>query len=112
LATGHATKTELNLLTRSVYELVELAASAIEVPPEHAALAVSDATGVSSFQGWLRIHSSPGPPSTPVVVSVRHRGHWFYISADDTGSKLAFQLHPDAGSACASAKPCRNPFRP
>ena len=92
LAGGHATNTDLNLLTRSVYELVELAASAIEVPPEHAALTLTAPAGVSSFQGWLRIHSSPGPPSTPVVVFVRHRGHWCYISADDTGSKLAFQL--------------------
>jgi hypothetical protein len=92
VATGHATKTDLNVLTRSVYELVELAASAVEVPPEHAALALTHPAGVSSFQGWLRIHSTPGPLSTPVVAAVRHRGHWFYISADDTGSKLAFQL--------------------
>ena len=92
LATGHGTKTDLNLLTRSVYELLELAASAIEAPPEHVALGLTDPTGLSPFQGWLRIHSSPGPPSTAVVVSVRHRGHWFYISADDTDSKLAFQL--------------------
>jgi hypothetical protein len=94
LAVGHTTKSELNVVTRSVYDLVNLAASAVDVPSEHAALGLTDHAldRVSSFQGLLRIHSSPNAPCTPVLVSVRHRGYWFYISADDAESKRAFQL--------------------
>jgi len=94
LAVGHATGTQLNVLTRSVYELVVLEASAVDVPPEHAALGLADHAldRVSSVQGLLRIRSSADPPSIPVLVAVRHRGYWFYISADDAESKLAFQL--------------------
>ncbi len=94
LAAGHPTKPELNVLTRSVYDLVNLAASAVDVPPEHTALGltVRALDGVSSFGSFFRIRSSPEFPSTPVLVAVRHRGYWFYISADDGESKQAFQL--------------------
>jgi hypothetical protein len=94
LAVGQPTNSELNVLTRSVYDLVNLAASAVDVPPEHAALGLTDDAldRVSSFRSLLRIHSSPDSPSAPVLVSVRHRGYWFYISADDAESKRAFLL--------------------
>ncbi|HXJ33441.1 MAG TPA: hypothetical protein VMS22_05310 [Candidatus Eisenbacteria bacterium] len=94
LAVGRATKPELNVQTRSVYDLIELAARAVEVPPEHAALHLADPelAGVSSFRGVMRIHSSSSRPSTDVLVAVRHRGYWFYIAADDGPSKLAFRL--------------------
>ena len=94
LAVGRVTKAELNVQTRSVYDLIEIAASSVEVPPEHAALGLADPRldALSSLRGGLRIQSSPGYPSTDVVVAVRHRGYWFYIPADDGPSKLAFRL--------------------
>jgi hypothetical protein len=94
LAVGHTTKSELNVVTRSAYDLVNLAASAVDVPPEHAVQGLTDDAldCVSSFRGLLRIHSSPDAPSTAVLASVRHRGYWFYISADDAESKRAFLL--------------------
>jgi hypothetical protein len=94
LAVGRATKAELNVVTRSVYDLVNLAASTVDVPPEHAALGLTDHAleRVSTFGSMLRIHSAPDPPSLPVLVAVSHRGHWFYISADDAESKRSFQL--------------------
>jgi hypothetical protein len=94
LAVGRPTQSKLNVVTRSVYELVMLAASAVDVPPEHAALGLTDHAldHVSFFRGLLRIHSSPDPPSTAVLVSIRHRGFSFYIAADDTESKRAFHL--------------------
>jgi hypothetical protein len=94
LAVGQATTSELNVVTRSVYDLVNLAASAVDVPPEHAALGLTDHAfeRVSTFGDILRIHSAPNPPSMPVLVAVRHRGYWFYISADDAESKRAFLL--------------------
>ena len=94
LAVGRPADPALNVVTRSVYELVTLAATAVDVPPEHAALGLTDPAldHVSPFQGWLRIHSSPDRPSAAVLVSVRHHGYSFYISADDAESKRAFQL--------------------
>ena len=94
LAFGKATEPGLNVETRSVYDLIEIAASSVEVPPEHAAAGLSDPRldGLSPLRGMLRIQSSRGHPSADVLVAVRHRGHWFYIAANDSPSKLAFRL--------------------
>jgi hypothetical protein len=93
LAVGKVTRPELNVETRSVYDLVEIAASSVEVPPEHAALGLAD-RGLDGLSppGGLSIRSSPNYPTTDVLVAVRHRGYWFYIPADDGRSKLAFRL--------------------
>jgi len=94
LAWGTVTKPELNLQTRSVYDLIEIAATSVEVPPEHAALAPAYPGGDASspLHGLLTIRSSADRPSGDLLVAVRQRGHWFYISADDGPSKLAFRL--------------------
>jgi hypothetical protein len=94
LGVGHTTKTRLNVLTRSVYDLIELAASAVELPPRDAALGLGDPAleRVSSMQDFLRIHSASDYPSSPVLVAIRHGGSWFYISGNDPESKLAFRL--------------------
>lgn len=94
LAFGRVTKPELNLQTRSVHDLIELAARAVEVPPEDAALATGDhdADASSPLRGILRVHSSPGVPPVDVLVATRHRGHWFYVAADDASSKLTFRF--------------------
>jgi hypothetical protein len=94
LAFGKVTRPELNLQTRSVYDLIEVAAKSVEVPPEHAALGLADPSldGLSPLGDLLKIRSSPSRPSANVLVAIRHRGHWFYIAADDGPSKLAFRL--------------------
>jgi hypothetical protein len=94
LAVGKVTRPELNVQTRSVYDLIEIAGNAVEVPPEHVALGLADPglDGPSPLHGVLRIQSSPSYPSTGVLVACRHRGYWFYIAADDGQSKLAFRL--------------------
>jgi len=94
LAFGRVTKPELNLQTRSVHDLIELAARAVEVPPEDAALATGDhdADASSPLRGILRVHSSAGVPPVDVLVATRHRGHWFYVAADDASSKLSFRF--------------------
>ena len=94
LAFGTVAKPELNVQTRSVYELVQMAASTIEVPAEHTALGLTDPglDGVAPLRGLLKISSSPHRPSVDVLVAVRHRGYWFYISGDDARSKTAFRL--------------------
>jgi hypothetical protein len=94
LAVGSVTRPELNVQTRSVYDLIEMAASSVEVPPEHvtAGLANPGLGEMSPLRGLLRIQSSAHRPSGDVLVAARHRGYWFYISADDAPSKLAFRL--------------------
>jgi hypothetical protein len=94
LAVGKVTKPELNVQTRSVYDLIEIAATSVEVPPEDAAqgLAGPALPGPSPFRDDLKIQSSSSYPSTPVLVAIRHRGYWFYIPADDGPSKLTFRL--------------------
>ena len=94
MAVGRVTKPELNVQTRSVYDLIEIAASTVEVPPEDAAqgLAGPALGGPSPFRDDLKILSSSSYPSTPVLVAVRHHGYWFYIPADDGPSKLTFRL--------------------
>lgn len=94
LGFGRGTGPALNVQTRSVHELIEIAAGAVEVPSEHAARGLVD-PGLdrgASLGGVLKIHSSPDYPSADVLVAVHHRGHWFYISLDDAPSKLAFRL--------------------
>jgi len=94
LALGNVTKPALNLQTRSVYDLIEMAARSVEVPPEHAVRGLPDPglDGPSPLRGLLRIHNSPGRPPGDVLVAVRYRSYWFYVSADDGPSKLAFRL--------------------
>ena len=92
LGFGRGTSPALNVQTRSVYDLIEIAASAVEVPSEHAAQGLVDPGVDRPLRGVLRIQSSPNYPSTDVLVAVHHRGHWFYISSNDAPSKLAFRL--------------------
>jgi hypothetical protein len=94
LAVGKPAGPELNVQTRSVYDLIEIAAAAVEVPPEDAAqgLASQGFERPSPLENVLTIQSSPSYPSTAVLVAVRHRGYWFYIAQDDGPSKLAFRL--------------------
>jgi len=91
LAFGSVTKPELILQTRSVYDLIELAASSVDVPPEHTAQAAAGEAS-SPLHGLLKIRNSATRPSGDLLVAVRYRGHWFYIPADDGPSKVAFRL--------------------
>jgi hypothetical protein len=94
LAFGKGAKPELNLQTRSVYDLIQIAAGCVEVPPEHVALGLEDPGfgGPSPLRGVLNIRSSSDRPSADVIVAVRHRGYWFYVAANDGPSKFAFRL--------------------
>jgi hypothetical protein len=94
LGLGKVTTPALNVQTRSVYELIEIAATAVEVPPEHAALGLPDPAldDRSPLRGLLTIRTAPRRPAANVLVAVHHRGHWFYIAADDAPSKLAFRF--------------------
>jgi len=95
LAFGNGSTPQLNVQTRSVYDLIELAATAVQVPPEHVARGLPD-PGLDALrpaQGFLKIQSSPEQPSSSdVLVKVWHQGWWFYVSASDGPSKAGFRF--------------------
>src|SRR5262249_47641278 len=112
LAVGKVTKPELNVQTRSVYDLIEVAASAVEVPPEHTAqgLAGPGTEMPAAFRGDLRIQSSRSYPSTDILVAVRHPGSCSYVAAEAGPSKLAFRLRqPLGGMRLVGAAPQTTP---
>ena len=95
LGFGNGSTPQLNVQTRSVYDLIELAATAVQVPPEHVALGLPDPglDQLSPAEGFLKIQSSrEQPSSSDVLVKVWHRGWWFYIAASDGQSKSAFRF--------------------
>lgn len=94
LGVGKVTAPALNVQTRSVYDVIEIAATAVEVPPEHAALGLPDPEldNRSPLRGLLTIRTAPRRPAANVLVAAHHRGYWFYIAADDAPSKLAFRF--------------------
>ena len=94
LAVGTPEQPGLNVQTRSVYELIEIAALGVDVPTGDVERRLVDRAdpGASPLHGVFTIHSSPSRPTGEVLVATRHRGHWFYIAADDGPSKLMFRL--------------------
>ena len=94
LGVGTATKPALNVQTRSVYDLIELAATAVDVPEEHAARGIADAPrgADTPLQGFFAIHSGRTRPAGDVLVATQHRGYWFWIAANDDRSKTIFRL--------------------
>jgi hypothetical protein len=94
LAFGNAPTPQLNIQTRSVYDLIQLAATAVQVPREHVERGLPDAglDELSPAQGFLTIQNSREQPSSDVLVKVWHRGWWFYIPASDGPSKSSFRF--------------------
>jgi hypothetical protein len=94
LAFGNGSTPQLNVQTRSVYDLIQLAATAVQVPAEQIELGLPDAglDDLSPPEGFLKIQSSREQPSSDVLVKIWHRGWWFYISASDGPSKSGFRF--------------------
>ena len=94
LAFGNTPTPQLNVQTRSVYDLIQLAAIAVQVPAEHVELGLPDAglDELSPAEGFLKIQSSRERPSSDVLVKVLHHGWWFYIPASDGPSKSGFRF--------------------
>jgi hypothetical protein len=95
LAFGNEPTPQLNVQTRSVYDLIQLAATAVQVPPEHVELGLPDAglDELAPAGGFLKIQNSrEQPSSSDVLVKVWHRGWWFYLAASDGPSKSGFRF--------------------
>ena len=90
---GSTPAPRLNVQTRSVYDLIEIAAAGVEVPVEDVASGLADARlDERPPPDGLRIRSSRHRPPFDVLVATEIRGWWFYIPANDGPSKFAFKL--------------------
>jgi hypothetical protein len=94
LGLGVASAPTLNVQTRSVYDLIELAATGVEVPEQDAARGIADLRSDvgTPLAGFFTIHSGRHRPGEDVLVATRHRDHWFWIAANDGASKTVFRL--------------------
>jgi hypothetical protein len=94
------TQAELVVQTRSLMGVFNYLANAVEVPEQDvkAGWVVRTRTEDGEDFDWKRvvgkvmcIHSSETPPSE-AYVSVRHKGHWFYVAESDLNSKFTFSF--------------------
>jgi hypothetical protein len=82
----------LQLGTRSLFEILNLAAAAVEVPEEHVASGIAarlPRSGPASAS--MRTRRPEDRPRNALTAS-RHHGQWYFIEQSDTASKLAFRL--------------------
>lgn len=88
---------EIAVLTRSLIEIIFELSSYIDIPDEHIAEGRSFSTLLGrmdkseEFGPLIEIHSQVEPPADS-FVSVKHRGHHFWISDRDMRSKRMFSF--------------------
>jgi hypothetical protein len=89
LSVGSPDPGAIALETRSLLELMRLAAAAIELPADTAGAARYPAAGPAGR--GIRIHVADGPPAQ-ARVAVAYRGRWYYVADDDQVSKQWFTM--------------------
>jgi hypothetical protein len=89
LSVGRPTRGAISIETRTLLDLMRLAAASIELPPDTHGAASFPATGPAGR--GIRIHSSTEAPSRP-RVAVQYRERWYYIDDDDDASKQWFNM--------------------
>lgn len=82
---------ELGVKTRSVLGVMAYLSNAVEVPPEHFALAGAPLAEDEILQELLSVRVSVDPPEQ-AFISVQHRGYWFYVDDTDLESKQTLGL--------------------
>ncbi len=83
---------ELALRTRSVYDLMRVAAAAIDVPEQHLTSGAAERFPPAGLVGAdIRIGRSKETPAN-AAVAVAHQGWWFYVDNTDQSSKHFFRL--------------------
>jgi hypothetical protein len=85
----------IELLPRSAFDLMQIAAASIDVPAEHLESGLASPLphgGPNTDQ--IRIRRSAGPPSD-ALAAFRHHGWWFWIDGTDGRSKATFRLLRD-----------------
>ena len=92
LGLGKPATAGIRLNTRSVYDLIRIAAAAVEVPEEDVASGRAWHTATLGPAGaGIRIRRSEKRPAD-AMVAVRHHDSWYYIDATDGASKRAFRI--------------------
>ena len=82
----------IGIMTRSVYDLVEILASAVEVPPADLAEGVAANYPAPSYVGEkLKINWSQDRPDR-AYVAVPFRGGWFFVEERDKSTKHFFRV--------------------
>jgi len=77
----------LAITTRSLHELVRVAAAAVDVPEDHVARGLTGGSGRGgSTASFLQIRRSEARPAD-AAVATRLNGSWFYVSNSDRSTK-------------------------
>ena len=87
-----ATSGGIGIITRSVWDLVEILSAAIEVPEEdqrNGVVATYPPPGLAGRE--LRVRRSKDSPKQ-AAVAVKYRDGWFYIDETDQATKRFFRL--------------------
>jgi hypothetical protein len=90
LSVGSPEPGAIAIETRSLLDLMRLAAASIQVPPEAAAGAMSFPAPGPAGRG-IRIRVAAERPAR-ARVAVEYQGRWYYIAADDESSKQWFSM--------------------
>ncbi len=88
---GSARRDGVDLETPTALEIIEVAASGVEVPGAHLADGIVRPSALDESRRFLAVHSSRTRPAE-ASVAVEHRGWWFYIDARDARSKQSFMI--------------------
>jgi hypothetical protein len=89
LSVGRPAPGSIYIETRSLLELMRLAAASVELPPNTYGAARFPPSGPAGR--GIRIHSSTTAPSRP-RVAVQYRDRWYWIDDDDDTSKQWFSM--------------------
>ena len=89
LSVGAPSPGSISIETRSLLDLMRLAAASIDLPPDTYGAAHFRAAGPAGR--GIRIHSSTAPPSRP-RVAVQYRDRWYWIDDNDDASKQWFVM--------------------
>jgi hypothetical protein len=89
LSVGTPAPGSIAIETRSLLDLMRLAAAGIELPPDTYGAASLPAPGPAGR--GIQIHTSGTEPARP-RVAIQYRDRWFYIADDDDSSKQWFLM--------------------
>ena len=107
----------LNMVTRSMTDILFYIAQAVEVPPEHMEkkLVTITRTPEGKVFNWETLHkkqiSIKWSDSRPddAYIAVKYRSYWFYIADSDLDSKSTFLLLQILGDLQAGTTPSAGP---
>lgn len=92
LGIGKPSDTAVQVRTRSLYELFNVAAASVEVPEEHVASGLAPPLPpMGAAAKSIRIRSSASYP-WDAMIAIKHHGWWYSIDGTDTESKLTFRV--------------------